>query len=379
MMLNNLSSIGFGLYKGDHSDLGDEKWVESLNFGLQSGINVIDTAQNYRNGRSDIIIGNVIKTLESQGSFNRKDVFISSKAGLLSENIIKSDSFIKLGLNQNQIDYKQKFCMEPKFIDWSVERALKVMKLNYLDAFLLHNPELAYLRNNGNEKILSCLEILEKKSQEGKINYYGFASWNGFRRRPESALYLDIVSILDELKDRIGLNNKFKIIEAPLSIGMPNIIYYHSKDKKKDTLQVILKKYGLKFFSSASLYEGFLNELFELNKLYSLTFKLDSNNEHTPAKVSFPKSENSLIQLFELLLNLKKNNIELEATLREFSSDEYNLFNVALDIVRSTDFVDCALTGMENIKYAKKNVKLLNCPKLDAKIVKNYWNKFWMI
>ena len=51
-------------------------------------------------------------------------------------------SFIDLGLNPNQIDYKQKFCMEPKFIDWSVERALKVMKLNYLDSFLLHNPEL---------------------------------------------------------------------------------------------------------------------------------------------------------------------------------------------------------------------------------------------
>ena len=27
MTLNNLSSIGFGLYKGDDSDLGDQKWI----------------------------------------------------------------------------------------------------------------------------------------------------------------------------------------------------------------------------------------------------------------------------------------------------------------------------------------------------------------
>ena len=58
---------------------------KSLEFGLMRGINVIDTAQNYRNGRSENVVGKVIKKLEGGGSFNRKDIFISTKAGLLSE------------------------------------------------------------------------------------------------------------------------------------------------------------------------------------------------------------------------------------------------------------------------------------------------------
>ena len=158
---------------------------------------------------------------------------------------------------------------------------------------------------------------------------------------------------------------------------MPNIIYYRSNKTTKDNFKNILKKYNLRFFSSASLYEGFLNELFELNKIFSLIFDSDSKNESLPAKVSLPKSENSLIQLFELLFILKNNKVNLQSIIQELSSDNCNIFSAALDIVRSTDIVDCALVGMEDVIITKQNVELLGRSKIDSKIIKEYWNKTW--
>ena len=379
MDFKELSNIGFGLYRGDESDAGDEMWIESLLYGLQNGINVIDTAQKYRNGRSEKLIGKVLQKLMTHQDFKRENLFISTKAGLLSESIINSNFLSHLGLKQDQINLSQKFCMEGKYIDWSVDKALEVMKLDYIDAFLLHNPEIVYLSNDGEKKLLQCLEILEQKSLEGKIRNYGIASWNGLRRNPGSVLHIDIISILDKLKDRLGEEINFKIIEAPLSIGMPSVLSYRSAKKNNLSFRDLLKKYDLKFFSSASLYEGHVNELFELNKLFSYLFSNDSPNEASPAEVSFPKSENSLKQLFELLFNLKDNNIDLSKMKNQLSSNNQNIFNFALNMVRSTEFVDCALVGMENINFVKDNLELLHNAKIDKGVVNNYWNKSWKI
>ena len=51
-----ISRFGFGLYKGENSNKGDTEMLKSIIYGLKKGINVIDTAQRYRNGRSEKII-----------------------------------------------------------------------------------------------------------------------------------------------------------------------------------------------------------------------------------------------------------------------------------------------------------------------------------
>tara|TARA_Y100000590_G_scaffold465508_1_gene638017 strand:+ start:1330 stop:2466 length:1137 start_codon:yes stop_codon:yes gene_type:complete len=376
MNIKDLSSIGFGLYRGEESDKGDEKWIESLLYGLDNGINTIDTAQKYRNGRSEKVVGQVVNKLIGAKKIKRDNLFISTKAGLLPNYIIESDHLLKIGVNKKYINYEQKFCMDPTFIDWSVDKALEAMDLNYLDGFLLHNPEIAMLFDNGEERILECLKVLEQKAIDGKIKFYGLATWNGLRREPKSKLHIDLLSIIKCINEYFGKNH-FKIIEAPLSIGMPTILSYHSSQKNNTNLQEIIKKNKLIFLSSASLYEGHINELIELNKLFGYINQSDSPNEDKPAKVSFPESENSLKQLFELLINLKNSHITLSEILKSLEPKKSNLFNAALNIVRSTEFVSCALVGMENIKYTKENVQILRAPKIDNKILEEYWIKSW--
>jgi len=47
-----VSSIGVGTYLGDPTDERDEQYHEAIVEALASGVNVVDTAINYRNQRS---------------------------------------------------------------------------------------------------------------------------------------------------------------------------------------------------------------------------------------------------------------------------------------------------------------------------------------
>ena len=55
-----ISKLGFGLYKGENSKKGDDLILKNIIFGLSRGINVIDTAQRYRNGRSEKVIKKIL-------------------------------------------------------------------------------------------------------------------------------------------------------------------------------------------------------------------------------------------------------------------------------------------------------------------------------
>ena len=60
-----LSSIGYGTYIGDPDDMTDFKMYDAIKTCfLSGGVNVIDTAPNYRYMKSERTIGKAITTLE---------------------------------------------------------------------------------------------------------------------------------------------------------------------------------------------------------------------------------------------------------------------------------------------------------------------------
>lgn len=52
---------------------------------LSGGINVVDTAPNYRYTKSEIVVGKVLTTLHSKYNIKRDQMFICSKAGYVPE------------------------------------------------------------------------------------------------------------------------------------------------------------------------------------------------------------------------------------------------------------------------------------------------------
>src|SRR6185369_4696409 len=79
-----LSSIGLGTYLGDADAATDTAYTEAIAAALRSGINVLDTAINYRHQRSERNIGTALKALLQTGEIQRDEVFVCTKAGYLS-------------------------------------------------------------------------------------------------------------------------------------------------------------------------------------------------------------------------------------------------------------------------------------------------------
>src|SRR5215470_18952270 len=79
-----LSSIGLGTYLGEPDDAADANYVDAISTGVRSGINVLDTAINYRHQRSERNIGAALAQWISSSQGKRDEIFVCTKAGYLS-------------------------------------------------------------------------------------------------------------------------------------------------------------------------------------------------------------------------------------------------------------------------------------------------------
>src|SRR5437764_14047601 len=74
-----LSSVGIGTYLGEPDTATDQRYTDAALDAIAGGINVLDSAINYRFQRSERSIGAVIKQLPGR----REELLICSKAGYL--------------------------------------------------------------------------------------------------------------------------------------------------------------------------------------------------------------------------------------------------------------------------------------------------------
>ena len=249
------------------------------------------------------------------------------------------------------------------------------MNTKYIDFYLLHNPELSLMMENGQKKIIEALKMLEVKRKEKKILYYGIATWNGFRRLNGNNYQLNIKKILKDLEREIGKDHGFRCIEAPISLGMPDILNY--KVDKNFNLTNFLKKNKINFFSSASLYEGNLENLAVLNKIFnSISINKDMTNETKKAKVSFPLSENSLRRLFILLENFRKSKIFIKDKKLKLSKLK-SIYGTGISFVKTLQFVTSSLVGMDKKKFVIFNLKefAYNLKQKDINYINSLWKK----
>src|SRR5262249_22626105 len=78
-----ISSLGIGTYLGDSTDGDDIAYHAAIRQAVSSGINVIDTAINYRSQRSERAVGAAIQQLLAAGTATRDQLVIGSKGGYI--------------------------------------------------------------------------------------------------------------------------------------------------------------------------------------------------------------------------------------------------------------------------------------------------------
>ncbi|HXJ16900.1 MAG TPA: aldo/keto reductase, partial [Candidatus Polarisedimenticolia bacterium] len=77
------SSIGIGTYLGEPDEATDNGYASAVIAAVDGGINVVDSAINYRFQRSERSIAAALRELAAKG-YGREEVILCTKAGFLT-------------------------------------------------------------------------------------------------------------------------------------------------------------------------------------------------------------------------------------------------------------------------------------------------------
>lgn len=147
-----LSELGFGTWTvstgwwGTYSDAEAEKLVRRA---IEYGINYIDTADAYGNGRGETFLAPVLK--------DHPELIVGTKFGY--------DFYNNPERPRGQRELPQD--MSPKFVRFALEQSLKRLGVDHIHIYQPHNPRVATLLTDEH------WSLLEDLKREGKISAYG--------------------------------------------------------------------------------------------------------------------------------------------------------------------------------------------------------------
>ena len=206
-----ISSIGIGTYRGSSSTGFDRRARAAVMSAVANGCNVIDTARNYRDGRSEIVVGNAIRALATAGIAKRDELIVCSKAGYVYEQNARIRRFSVSTVDGN--------ILHPGFLSSEIARSLDHTGLQAIDIYFLHNPEV-HLPKLGTRRfyrtLTDCFEILERYVSDKRIGTYGLACWSAFDREARTAV--DLSKVMRAARSAAGSGRaNFGAIETPLN------------------------------------------------------------------------------------------------------------------------------------------------------------------
>ena len=248
-----VSSIGIGSYLGDLDDKTDRGYTEATAAAIRGGINFIDTSLNYRNQKSELSIGKAIAGLVAAGALRRTEFVVCTKAGYLVPGAMPD-------LNPAEVVGRM-HCLSPGFLSDQLERSRVNLGLETIDVFYLHNPETqlkAIPRSDFDARIHSAFELLEQKAADGKIQFYGAATWDGFRKPAGHSEGLVLVRMEEIARAVGGAGHRFRFIQLPLNLSMGEAIAQRNQtvDGKPATILEAAAHLGISVIASASLLQA---------------------------------------------------------------------------------------------------------------------------
>jgi aryl-alcohol dehydrogenase-like predicted oxidoreductase len=263
-----ISSLGVGTYLGNFDAETDESYAQAITRFVELGGNVIDTAANYRFQRSERNISTAMQALAEKG-FAREEILICTKGGYVPFNgeppsdvrRYIEDTFVKTGIAEFEDFIGGSHCMTPKYLQSQIDQSLGNMGLETLDVFYIHNPESQLSevdKYTFEAKLAKAFEALEENRSDGKLKFYGVATWNGFRAQPAERGYHSLERMVSIAKQVGGEANGFKFIQLPFNLAMPEayLLPNQAYNSKAITTIDAANALGVTVMASASIMQG---------------------------------------------------------------------------------------------------------------------------
>ena len=230
----HLSTVGLGTYLGLPDDAADFDVYNAAKLLVNSGgVNVLDTAINYRCQKAERALGAALRTLIGKYGIQRDELFVASKNGYIPDDADegKSASMLVEELVENGLITKQDVaaeihCMHPSFLEHQLAASQRNLGLKTIDLMYLHNSyeSQAHFINDEAyfDKLAKAFEFYETKRESQDIQFYGMATWLCFRAKPEEEkIYLNLQKCL-EVAEKIGGRDThgFRFVQVPIGVMM---------------------------------------------------------------------------------------------------------------------------------------------------------------
>jgi aryl-alcohol dehydrogenase-like predicted oxidoreductase len=319
-----LSSLGIGTYLGEPDARTDQAYTDAIVAAVEAGVNVIDSAINYRFQRSERSARSALEELAKRG-FAREELLLCTKGGFLTpDGDMPADAseyfnreYVATGILHEGDVAAGCHSMTPRFIADQLERSRRNLGVESIDVYYLHNPETQLgevPREMFNSRVRAAFEFLESAVAAAKIHFYGMATWNAFRQGENEQDFLSLAAMESLARDVAGGSHHFRFVQLPCNLGMTEGLTRPNQllDERRVPVVEAANRLGITLVASAAMLQGKLSR--GLPPFVAAALGLQNDSER------------------------------------------------ALQFVRSTTGITTALVGMSRVEHVRTNLSLVATP-----------------
>jgi aryl-alcohol dehydrogenase-like predicted oxidoreductase len=267
-----VSSIGMGTYLGECDDAEDDRYTNTLAAGVARGLNLLDTAINYRCQRSELAVGRALQKAIRAGDVVREEIIVCTKGGYIPlvgsppetrdayRAYLKSEYFDPGIMSPGEVAVGG-HCLKPGFLENQVERSRANLGVECIDIFYLHNPEQqlnVLSRAQFLDAMRDAFAKLESLAADGVIGCYGCATWNGFRVFAANRNYLSLSELIAVAVEAGGKDHHFRVVQLPVNLAMTEGVRAVTQHDGSTNLPLVemAKDCGVSVVASAALMQS---------------------------------------------------------------------------------------------------------------------------
>ena len=267
-----ISSLSMGSYLGEPDSKDDALQVAAAKQSILSGaINSLDTAINYRFQLSERAFGQAINALLADGSIQRDEIFVCTKGGYITPDAAVKDDptayftreYLEPGIMTPADVVGGMHCMTPAYLNNQLERSRKNLNLETIDLLYLHNAAESQIPMVGYpefiQRLAQAFAFYEQARKEGRIRYYGMATWSCFRGHPEQNNdYAHLPDLVAMAKQIGGDDHGFRFIQQPFNLGLTEAFGFSNQlvGEEWQPILSVCQALGLGYFGSVPLMQS---------------------------------------------------------------------------------------------------------------------------